>query len=70
MAPWGDVNRDMGMDSRGVISADSEWIWTAVSPQTKSIFAILVVVFRSGVPQSDPFDRRMQLFTTISSAVW
>ena len=41
--PWGDVNRDMGMDSKGYVTADSEWIWTSEANLHNDIFCRLVV---------------------------
>eukprot|EP01050_Picozoa_sp_SAG11_P001252 SAG11_NODE_53_length_19648_cov_14.691902_14_plen_178_part_00 len=41
--PWGDVNREMGMDSQGTISPDSEWIWTADENLHNDVFCRLVV---------------------------
>ena len=41
--PWGDVNREMGMDSQGTISAESEWIWTEDENLHNDIFCRLVI---------------------------
>eukprot|EP01050_Picozoa_sp_SAG11_P001249 SAG11_NODE_53_length_19648_cov_14.691902_11_plen_127_part_00 len=49
-SPWGDVNREMGMDSQGTISPESEWIWTAVSLQV-ILAAILVVLSAVSLPK-------------------
>eukprot|EP01050_Picozoa_sp_SAG11_P001251 SAG11_NODE_53_length_19648_cov_14.691902_13_plen_199_part_00 len=58
VVPWGDVNRDMGMDfgdaPRGVISADSEWIWTADENLHNDIFCRLVISDCGSAPAPPP----------------
>ena len=52
VGPWGDVNRDMGMESKGTISADSEWIWTKDENLHNDIFCRMVV--QCGTPPPPP----------------
>ena len=51
-APWGDINRDMGMDSLGAISTDSQWVWTSDNQAHNDIYCRLTVP--CGRPQPPP----------------
>ena len=43
MGPWGDVNRDMGMNSAGSVSPTAEWIWTSDNDAHNDIYCRLTV---------------------------
>ena len=51
-APWGDINRDMGMNSLGAISTDSQWVWTSDNQAHNDIYCRLTVP--CGRPQPPP----------------